>query len=342
MSEQFADSTSAQLLELVSACAALDWGRPTPPWWEVQRRAVLDEEPALGAWLSRHDSQSANDPDDSNITRLVAALVHADECFGAFALTLRNVSRALLRLHLAESAFSDRVATDAKRIAYDMAYGLSHELNNPLANIATRARLLAEGETDARKLSMLAAIVDQAMRGGEMLGDLMLYARPPQLETVETPMAEFLADFVRDARPWIQSRGLEFVDQSCTTCVTLSMLCDPKSLREALWAILRNAIEAAKSRITLSAKRSPTSRSLIYISVIEDGLGFSDQALERAFHPYYSGREAGRGLGLGLPKARRIAELHGGSLHVHNLPTGGSEACLAIPLIPSPSPPSGD
>lgn len=342
MSEQFADSTSAQLLELVSACAALDWERPTPPWWQLQLRAVLDKEPALRPWLLCHDTQSENDPDDWNAARLVAALVHAEESFGTFALTLRNVSTALLRLHLAESAFADRVETEAKRIAYDMAYGLSHELNNPLANIATRARLLAEDETDARKLSMLAAIVDQAMRGGEMLGDLMLYARPPQLEMVETRMAEFLADFVRDARPWIQSRGFEFVDQSCTTCGTLSMLCHPKSLREALWAILRNAIEAAKSRITLSTKRSQTSRSLIYISVVDDGSGFSNQALDRAFHPYYSGREAGRGLGLGLPKARRIAELHSGSLHVHNLPTGGSEACLAIPLNSSPSPSSGD
>lgn len=341
MSEQFADSTSAQLLELVSACAALDWERPTPPWWQGQLRAVLDKEPALVAWLSCHDPQSRNDPDDWNAARLVAALVHADECFGTFALTLRNVSTALIRLQLAESAFADRVAIEAKRIAYDMAYGLSHELNNPLANIATRARLLAEDESDARRLSMLAAIVDQAMRGGEMLGDLMLFARPPQLKPVETPIADFLADIVRDGRPWIQSRGLEFVDQSCATCGTLSMRCDPTALREALWAILRNAIEAAKSCITLSTKMFPASRSLIYISVVDDGSGFSEQALDRAFHPYYSGREAGRGLGLGLPKARRIAELHGGSLDVHNLPTGGSEACLAIPLIPSQSPSSG-
>ncbi|PQO47752.1 histidine kinase dimerization/phospho-acceptor domain-containing protein, partial [Blastopirellula marina] len=60
-----------------------------------------------------------------------------------------------------------------------LAYGASHEINNPLANIASRAQALLVDENDPDRRHELATIYAQAMRGHEMIADLMLFARPP-------------------------------------------------------------------------------------------------------------------------------------------------------------------
>ena len=75
------------------------------------------------------------------------------------------------------------VAVEAAKLQalYNFAYGLSHEINNPLANITTRAQTLLVDEKDPDRRRKLATIVQQAFRAHEMIADLMLFARPPTL-----------------------------------------------------------------------------------------------------------------------------------------------------------------
>ena len=68
----------------------------------------------------------------------------------------------------------------------ELAYGASHEINNPLANISGRAQSLLRDEADPKRRKLLLAIDNQAMRAHEMISDLMLFARPPALELAET------------------------------------------------------------------------------------------------------------------------------------------------------------
>src|SRR5438309_9187168 len=72
---------------------------------------------------------------------------------------------------------------------YNFAYGLSHEINNPLANIATRAQTLLLDEKDPERRRKLATIVQQAFRAHEMIADLMLFARPPAVRAQEVDLA---------------------------------------------------------------------------------------------------------------------------------------------------------
>jgi signal transduction histidine kinase len=68
----------------------------------------------------------------------------------------------------------------------------------------------------------------------------------------------------------------------------------------------------------------------VCIEVADQGSGMSQAALEHCFDPYYSGREAGRGLGLGLSKAQRIVALHRGELTLSNRPGGGAVARIVL------------
>ena len=62
----------------------------------------------------------------------------------------------------------------------ELAYGASHEINNPLANISARAQALLRDEADPERRRALEAIHQQALRAHEMIADLMLFARPPR------------------------------------------------------------------------------------------------------------------------------------------------------------------
>src|SRR5436190_24315311 len=87
------------------------------------------------------------------------------------------------------SEFSAAVESAKLQALYNFAYGLSHEINNPLANIATRAQTLLVDEKDPERRRKLATIVQQAFRAHEMIADLMLFARPPALRLEEIDLA---------------------------------------------------------------------------------------------------------------------------------------------------------
>ena len=278
-----------------------------------------------------------------------------------FAFAVRAAASLALRYRNATQQVHSSKAEVARGLAYDMAYGLSHELNNPLANIASRARLLAEAEPEESKRLLLAGIVDQAMRGCEMIADLMLVARPPVPKLEPTDLSLLIVQLSEQARPWLSARGLKLhvsdefespAPRSSTAQTGAStVMTDRDAAREALWALLRNAVEAARQQITMTlALRTPAvsadvlsecnqrgeptlpfARSYVEVTIVDDGAGLSQSALEHAWNPYFSGREAGRGLGLGLSKADRLARLAGGYVRIESLSAGGCVVRIAWP-----------
>jgi signal transduction histidine kinase len=57
--------------------------------------------------------------------------------------------------------------------------------------------------------------------------------------------------------------------------------------------------------------------------------------LQRAFDPFFSGREAGRGIGLGLPKAWRLVSINGGRLEIDSRPGRGTSVAISLPIAPA-------
>ena len=213
---------------------------------------------------------------------------------------------------------------------YHLAYGLSHELNNPLANIATRAGVLLQRSGAQEDRRLLETIIDSAMRGSEMLGDLMLTARPSALNLQSVDLAELGAVILRRGSQWTQLWDQELaVHWSADGRVRI----DTAYVSEAVWAILRNAIEASPQPQTIHLSGQLDGRTL-RIQIDDTGAGLSSEALRHCFDAYFSGREAGRGLGLGLTKAKRLARLHGGDVTLTNRPVGGCSARLWFEVEP--------
>lgn len=232
---------------------------------------------------------------------------------------------------------------------YNFAYGLSHEINNPLANIATRAQTLLADEPDPERRRKLATIVQQAFRAHEMIADLMLFARPPAIKPAAVDLAELASAVVAELADQAREQGTILVRTG--EAGPLAATVDPTQIAVALKALIQNALEAVKAggsvavevrgqrsevggqRSEVAAQETPHSAiRTLHLSVTDTGPGIPPAIRPHIFDPYFSGREAGRGLGLGLSKAWRIVELHGGSLEVVSEPDHGARFLIALPM----------
>jgi signal transduction histidine kinase len=213
----------------------------------------------------------------------------------------------------------------------ELAYGASHEINNPLANIAARAQTLLKGEADSERRRALEAIHQQALRAHEMISDLMLFARPPRLERRPADVPELLREVQSELAPECRRRSVELhVDADAALPLVLA---DPVQLAVAVKALCTNSLEAIgrEGRIEVAASPSADGSSL-EIVVRDDGPGVSPKARPHLFEPFYSGREAGRGLGFGLSKCWRIVTEHGGRVAVADGAERGAAFTVSLPL----------
>jgi signal transduction histidine kinase len=211
----------------------------------------------------------------------------------------------------------------------EFAAGAGHEINNPLAVISGQAQYLLGHEADPSRQRSLHKIIGQAHRINQMLRDLMQFARPtpPRKEMVHLPglvreVADALSDLAAERRVRLVCPDPE---------PTPSLCADPGHLRTALTCLVRNAIEAAPAEGWAGIRIDASAPQQIDVVVEDNGPGLPSLLREHLFDPFYSGREAGRGRGLGLSTAWRLVKVHGGDLRFVNLPDGPTRFVMSLP-----------
>jgi hypothetical protein len=311
-----------------------------------------DSQPPLPAWPWEPPLGSAELSSEARIAADEAWRRWLSEIPGV-QLLLPPLATQLRRLIDLESNFQHRLQTAKLDSLKEFAYGAGHELNNPLANIASRAQTLLKEESHPERRRRLAAINTQAFRAHEMLADMMLFARPPQPVWEQVDLValvdEVLAGLAESAV------AQQTVLHGPTRREPLCVEADAVQLRIALRALCTNSLEALNQggNITIEICRSDegagvnahldeleqgqfTAGDSAQIAVTDDGPGIAPEIREKIFDPFFSGREAGRGLGFGLSKCWRIVTLHGGRLEVHSDPGQGATLTISLPVPVSP------
>ena len=223
--------------------------------------------------------------------------------------------------------FESRLEQEKLDAMKELAYGASHEINNPLANIAARAQTLLRDEKEPQRRQALVAIHKQALRAHEMISDLMLFARPPELIREKLDVEGLIVRVVAEISEACRLRDVRLITNLPEQPVALEA--DAEQLAVALGALCANSLEAigVSGTITITlrrevpgecarSERDDSGQEQVVIEVLDDGPGISEQARRHLFDPFYSGREAGRGLGFGLSKCWRIITEHGGTVDV--------------------------
>jgi len=212
----------------------------------------------------------------------------------------------------------------------EFAAGAGHEINNPLATIIGRAQLLLKDERDPQRRQMLLAIGAQAYRVRDMIGDAMLFGRPPTPELQDVDLAQV-------ASGMLSKQADDLATGNCTVSMEipngLTLRADSTQLTIVLSELLRNSRQALQSFNGGEIRIRANLRDEFAVIEIEDrGQGFTEVERQHAFDPFYSGRQAGRGLGFGLSKCWRIIQQHGGRIEIESAPTGPTIVRATWPL----------
>lgn len=223
----------------------------------------------------------------------------------------------------------------------EVASGLAHELNQPLAAITTFAqageRLLQMPEPRIeRAAGIFKDISQQALRAGDTLRHMrsLIKRRAPQTErlTAEQLMKDFLVLAEPVAR--VNQVQLHLNNQAGTRMV----LVDAGQIHQALMILFQNAVEASRQaaatqpQVRVEVGDDPSGTGL-ELAVIDQGPGVSAEVAGRLFQPFFSTKE--QGTGLGLVSCRNILEAHGSRLGYDNLAGGGCRFAFVIPYAPS-------
>jgi signal transduction histidine kinase len=117
---------------------------------------------------------------------------------------------------------------------------------------------------------------------------------------------------------------------------------DRHQMSTALACLLRNAIEAAPAEGWACIRLETPGRDRLEVVVLDNGSGPAPTQREHLFDPFYSGRSAGRGRGLGLATAWRLAREHGGDVRFDSAPGGPTRFVLSLPCGDTKTRTNGD
>ncbi|MCA9165945.1 MAG: HAMP domain-containing histidine kinase, partial [Planctomycetales bacterium] len=165
---------------------------------------------------------------------------------------LGKLVERLSLLERLESDFERALLTERLESLRELAYGASHEINNPLANISSRAQTLLRDETDPDRRKKLATINSQAFRAHEMIADMMLFAKPPDLDRRQTNLCVLVARVLEEISDRANQQGTALMVTGTNEDCWLNA--DPTHLSVALTALCRNSLEAisAGGQISIS------------------------------------------------------------------------------------------
>jgi signal transduction histidine kinase len=212
----------------------------------------------------------------------------------------------------------------------EFAGGAGHELNNPLAVIVGRAQLLLARTEDPETMRSLRIILSQAGRAHRILRDLMFIARPPAPWPRACRPAELLRACLRDLEEECAARGIRLCGEIDESAPVASL--DPDALRHLAEILLKNAIQATPAGGKVLVRSSVQGDELSWF-FIDSGNGITPHEATHLFDPFFCGRQAGRGLGLGLPRAARLVAQAGGRLHWTSNLGHGSVFQVHLPLF---------
>lgn len=241
-----------------------------------------------------------------------SALAAAVLCLSSFA------AWRLLRRHERER---ERLERERRLTALgEMSAVLAHEIRNPLASLKGTAQLLREQmPDDSKQRRKVDRIVDEAVRLEALSSTLLDFVRSGSVarEPVDTlSLVTSSADTVAPERVQVKSDG-----------AAPSWSLDPLRMRQVVTNLIENAVHASPAGTPIDV-RVGTSNDLLTITVRDrgPGLGGGRDAIFDAFHTTRT-----KGSGLGLTIARRIVEMHGGTLQAKDHPDGGALFEVAVP-----------
>ncbi len=210
----------------------------------------------------------------------------------------------------------------------EMAARISHEIRNPLGIIRSSAELLKKKMAGFNSSgSVLDIIVEEAGRLNNIITDSLNFTRPVNPNFFPCHVNEILEKNLKFLASQIEQQGCIIKKYYADNLPEI--MADSDMLYQAFLNILINAMQAmpegGKIHIEIKSKKD-----VVIIAFEDEGEGISEDIEEKIWDPFFTTKEKGTGLGLGIVK--NIIESHGGSVKIDNRPVSGAQVVVELPV----------
>lgn len=224
------------------------------------------------------------------------------------------------------------------QIMGEMAAGIAHEINQPLAAIENYAqacarRLKVETGDHEKMEELVEKIKDQTHRAGKVLNRVRAMVKREPINMVSLDLNVVIQETIELAE-------MEAQLQDCRLSVELSrplpaVVIDPIHIQQVMLNLIHNAIEASagigrEKEKTVLLRTTKRDASHVEVSVADSGLGVTDIEADRLFEPFFSTKRSG--LGIGLSVCQSIIAMHGGKIWHSRNPAGGTIFHFSLPV----------
>jgi PAS domain S-box-containing protein len=248
----------------------------------------------------------------------------------------------LIARDITERRIAEEQLAHAERLAAlgELAAGVAHELNNPMAYVVMNLELVRETlerRGDASTREPLTEALDGIRRMQEIALELRAFAGSDGEGAPDAvALDRAVESAVNIARNQIRHRAVVTRDLE----PGLSVRARDGQLVQVLVNLLANAAQAIPddgARHTVSITTRSVDGGRAEIAVSDTGTGIPAEILPRLFNPFATTKARGQGSGLGLAISRRIVDRFGGEIRAENLPTGGAKVTITLNLAPLPA-----
>lgn len=210
----------------------------------------------------------------------------------------------------------------------ELASFAAHNIRNPLAGIRAASQvMLAEGQSQSLIRESLLEIIQSVDKLDVWIQRLLGFAKPLDLQLTKTDLPQLVYEALGLSGALLEPKKISVTTRLATLPPVLA---DPVLVEQVLSALIVNASEAMADGGALTIEASADSREAT-LRVTDTGKGISPVFIERIFKPFVTDKPGGTGLG--LAQAKKIIDLHGGSIQVESSPGAGTTVTLTLPLF---------
>ncbi len=234
----------------------------------------------------------------------------------------RNLERIRLKEELSRAAHLSSLG--------EMIAAVSHEIRNPLGIIRSSAELLEKRlASGAPIVGIPRIIVEEATRLNGIITDFLNYARPRQPSMAECSISDLMEKILNNLASELETRGCRVDRQYDESLPGVPM--DFDMLYQAFLNILINAMQAMPDGGTIRVgTRAQKDQAVVWFE--DQGEGLPADGQEKIWDPFFTTKDSGTGLGLGI--VRKTIEAHHGQVHIENRSEGGARVVVRLPLRP--------
>lgn len=229
-----------------------------------------------------------------------------------------------------EKVEAEAVRASSRGLIGEMAAGVAHEVNNPLAGIMLCFQgIISARDTDPERAELITAVENGLVKIRDTMANLLNLTRMTALDIQPSSIIAVINDVLGLCRYQLDKAAITIETDYHDTLPPVP--CDERKMGQVLANLILNASHAMPDggRLTIGAT---VEGETCLLTVADTGSGIPPEILPRVFEPFFTTKESGKGTGLGLAFCKSIVDAHDGSIVMESTPGNGTVCRIRLPL----------